>query len=40
VGLQILTDVFTEDRLLRIARMYEREVRWAARRPPVCGGAA
>jgi aspartyl-tRNA(Asn)/glutamyl-tRNA(Gln) amidotransferase subunit A len=40
VGLQILTDVFTEDRLLRIARMYERETDWAGRAPPVCGGAA
>jgi Asp-tRNA(Asn)/Glu-tRNA(Gln) amidotransferase A subunit family amidase len=33
VGLQILSDVFTEDRLLRIARMYEREVAWADRAP-------
>jgi aspartyl-tRNA(Asn)/glutamyl-tRNA(Gln) amidotransferase subunit A len=40
VGLQILSDVFTEDRLLRIARMYEREVQWAARRPPVCEAAS
>jgi aspartyl-tRNA(Asn)/glutamyl-tRNA(Gln) amidotransferase subunit A len=40
VGLQVLSDVFTEDRLLRVARMYEREVDWAARRPPVCEGAA
>jgi aspartyl-tRNA(Asn)/glutamyl-tRNA(Gln) amidotransferase subunit A len=40
VGLQIITDVFTEDRLLRLSRMYEREVDWASRRPPVCGGAA
>ncbi|MBM4017247.1 MAG: Asp-tRNA(Asn)/Glu-tRNA(Gln) amidotransferase subunit GatA [Planctomycetes bacterium] len=36
VGLQIITDVFTEDRLLRIARMYERETAWADRSPPVC----
>ena len=36
VGLQILSGVFTEDRLLRIARMYERQVDWASRRPPVC----
>ena len=34
VGLQILSGVFTEDRLLRIARMYEREVDWASRVPP------
>ena len=40
VGLQILTDVFTEDRLLRIARMYERETDWGARAPGVCGGEA
>jgi len=38
VGLQILTDVFTEDRLFRIARMYEREVDWASRAPALCGG--
>jgi aspartyl-tRNA(Asn)/glutamyl-tRNA(Gln) amidotransferase subunit A len=38
VGLQIITDVFTEDRLLRIARMYERECAWAGRAPPVCEG--
>jgi aspartyl-tRNA(Asn)/glutamyl-tRNA(Gln) amidotransferase subunit A len=40
VGLQILSDVFTEDRLLRIARMYERETDWAGRAPPLAGGAA
>ncbi len=34
VGLQILSDVFTEAKLLRIARMYERETDWAARVPP------
>jgi len=38
VGLQILSDVFTEDRLLRIARMYEREVAWSARVPPAVEG--
>jgi aspartyl-tRNA(Asn)/glutamyl-tRNA(Gln) amidotransferase subunit A len=36
VGLQILSDVFTEDKLLRIARMYERECQWTRRAPPVC----
>jgi len=36
VGLQILSGVFTEGRLLRIARMYERETDWARRAPPVC----
>jgi len=35
VGLQIITDVFTEDRLLRLARMYERETDWAGRAPPL-----
>jgi len=40
VGLQILTGVFTEDRLLRIARMYERETDWTDRRPPVCEESA
>ena len=36
VGLQILSGVFTEERLLRIARMYERETDWPSRAPPVC----
>ncbi|GAG29196.1 unnamed protein product, partial [marine sediment metagenome] len=36
VGLQILSGVFTEERLLRIARMYERETDWPSRVPPVC----
>ncbi len=40
VGLQIITDVFTEEKLLRIARMYERECDWADRPPPVCEGRA
>ena len=35
VGLQIITDVFSEDRLLRIARMYEREADWAKQAPPL-----
>jgi len=38
VGLQILTDVFTEDKLLRIARMFERETDWAMRAPALAGG--
>jgi aspartyl-tRNA(Asn)/glutamyl-tRNA(Gln) amidotransferase subunit A len=38
VGLQILSDVFTEDRLLRIARMYERETDWSGRAPPLAAG--
>jgi aspartyl-tRNA(Asn)/glutamyl-tRNA(Gln) amidotransferase subunit A len=40
VGLQILSGVFTEERLLRIARMYERETDWASHAPPVCKGAS
>jgi len=40
VGLQILSGVFTEDRLLRIARMLERETHLAGRRPPVCEESA
>ena len=36
VGLQILSDVFTEEKLLRIARMYEQEVDFSAQAPPVC----
>jgi aspartyl-tRNA(Asn)/glutamyl-tRNA(Gln) amidotransferase subunit A len=38
IGLQILTDVFTEDKLLRIARMLERETDWATRAPALAGG--
>jgi len=38
VGLQILGDVFTEEKLLRVARMYERETDWVAHVPPVCEG--
>ncbi|HUX01200.1 MAG: Asp-tRNA(Asn)/Glu-tRNA(Gln) amidotransferase subunit GatA [Phycisphaerae bacterium] len=38
VGLQIIGDAFSEERLLRVARMYERETNWARRRPPVCEG--
>jgi aspartyl-tRNA(Asn)/glutamyl-tRNA(Gln) amidotransferase subunit A len=40
VGLQILTDVFTEEKLLRIARMYESQCEGSPRRPPVCEEAA
>jgi len=38
VGLQIIGDAMNEERLLRVARMYERQVTWAERRPPVCDG--
>jgi aspartyl-tRNA(Asn)/glutamyl-tRNA(Gln) amidotransferase subunit A len=33
IGLQILTPAFTEEKLLRIARMYESQVDWHTRRP-------
>ncbi len=33
IGLQILTPTFTEDKLLRIARMYEKETDWHKREP-------
>jgi aspartyl-tRNA(Asn)/glutamyl-tRNA(Gln) amidotransferase subunit A len=33
IGMQLLGPAFSEDRLLRIARMYERETDWHARRP-------
>ncbi|MBM3994844.1 MAG: Asp-tRNA(Asn)/Glu-tRNA(Gln) amidotransferase subunit GatA [Planctomycetes bacterium] len=35
IGLQILGAPFTEEKLLRIARMYERETDWHKRRPAV-----
>ena len=35
IGLQILTPAFTEDRLLRIARMYESQTDWHERKPAV-----
>jgi aspartyl-tRNA(Asn)/glutamyl-tRNA(Gln) amidotransferase subunit A len=34
VGLQILAPPFEDERLLRVARMYERETDWHRRRPP------
>ena len=33
IGLQLLAPAFQEQRLLRIARMYERETEWHTRRP-------
>jgi len=33
IGLQILSPAFTEDRLLRIARMYEKQTDWHTRKP-------
>ncbi|MHC4640132.1 MAG: Asp-tRNA(Asn)/Glu-tRNA(Gln) amidotransferase subunit GatA [Planctomycetota bacterium] len=35
IGLQILSPAFTEDRLLRIARMYEMQTDWHTRKPTV-----
>jgi aspartyl-tRNA(Asn)/glutamyl-tRNA(Gln) amidotransferase subunit A len=34
IGLQILAGTFEEEKLLRVARMYERETDWYTRRPP------
>jgi aspartyl-tRNA(Asn)/glutamyl-tRNA(Gln) amidotransferase subunit A len=33
IGLQILAAPFAEEKLLRVARMYERETEWHQRRP-------
>ena len=35
IGLQLLGPAFGEEKLLRIARMYERETEWHKRRPPL-----
>jgi aspartyl-tRNA(Asn)/glutamyl-tRNA(Gln) amidotransferase subunit A len=35
VGLQILAPPFQEEKLLRIARMYESQTDWHKRRPPL-----
>ena len=35
IGLQILSPAFTEDKLLRIARMYEMQTDWHTRKPAV-----
>src|SRR5205814_1357152 len=35
VGLQVLGPAFAEEKLLRVARMYERATDWSARRPSV-----
>ncbi len=34
IGLQILAPAFAEDKLLRVARMYERATAWHTHRPP------
>jgi aspartyl-tRNA(Asn)/glutamyl-tRNA(Gln) amidotransferase subunit A len=35
IGMQLLGPAFSEERLLRIARMYETKSDWTVRRPPV-----
>lgn len=35
IGLQILSPAFTEDKLLRIGRMYESQTEWSTRKPPI-----
>ncbi|MGA1980185.1 MAG: Asp-tRNA(Asn)/Glu-tRNA(Gln) amidotransferase subunit GatA [Sedimentisphaerales bacterium] len=35
IGLQILSPAFSEDKLLRIARMYEKETDWYMKRPSI-----
>ncbi len=35
IGLQLLSPAFDEERMLRIARMYERATDWHTRRPVV-----
>lgn len=39
VGLQLCGRWFGEERLLQVARLYERATTWHERRPPVAGGA-
>jgi aspartyl-tRNA(Asn)/glutamyl-tRNA(Gln) amidotransferase subunit A len=35
IGMQILAGPFEEEKLLRVARMYERETDWVSRRPSI-----
>jgi aspartyl-tRNA(Asn)/glutamyl-tRNA(Gln) amidotransferase subunit A len=35
IGLQILAPTFGEEKLLRIARMYEKQAEWHKRVPPI-----
>jgi aspartyl-tRNA(Asn)/glutamyl-tRNA(Gln) amidotransferase subunit A len=37
IGLQVLAPPFEEEKLLRVARMYERATDWHTRRPPLRG---
>jgi aspartyl-tRNA(Asn)/glutamyl-tRNA(Gln) amidotransferase subunit A len=36
IGLQLLGAPFSEEKLLRIARMYEKETNWHLKRAKVC----
>ena len=40
IGLQILAAPFEEEKLLRMARMYEQATDWHTRRPKLCVGSA
>jgi aspartyl-tRNA(Asn)/glutamyl-tRNA(Gln) amidotransferase subunit A len=35
IGLQILSPAFSEDKLLRVARMYEKETDWHKKKPVI-----
>jgi len=35
IGLQILSPAFSEDKLLRIARMFEKETNWHKKKPDI-----
>ena len=35
IGLQILSPTFTEDKLLRIARTYEKQTNWHEKKPTI-----
>ena len=35
IGLQIMTPAFTEEKLLRIARMFEKHTDWHKRKPEI-----
>jgi len=37
IGLQLLGATFSEETLLRVARMFERETEFHRRRPPLAG---
>jgi aspartyl-tRNA(Asn)/glutamyl-tRNA(Gln) amidotransferase subunit A len=37
IGLQILAPAFSEEKLLRIARMYEKETNWHKKKPELNG---